>query len=197
MLRKLKRTQNCTRNEMKNLNDSIKRLEKVYDPVQQFRLTFLNIIKQKKQSMSEADTEAVIELLRESIGGVEGWLALQSAMRTDKANVAGMFLNNLAHAALRGETAERMAEVVLIYRIISAIQKKGGGVPDVGSRLGLGRNYSYKSHLQEGREFDLANLQQKIYALKDEYKNNATITDSIKLLQQLREPKQLELPFLP
>ena len=191
------------RNEMKNkhenLDDSIERLNKVYNPLQQFRLTFLNIIKQKrkKQSMSETDTEAVIELLLKSIGGIEGWLALQSAMRTGEPNAAAKLRFALADAALRGETAERIAEVVLLYRIISAIQKKGGGkINVVGRKLGLGE-YSYTSHLQEGQVFDLDKLQKKIYALKDEYKNNATITNSIKLLQQLREPKQLALPFSP
>ncbi len=181
----------------KNLNDSIELLGTVYDPVQQFRLTFLNIIKQEKPSISEAAANRAIQLLQDGIESAGGWLALQLAMRTGDPISAGKFLNNLARAALRGEAADHIAKVVLLYRIISAIQKKGEQVAAVARKLGLAWGYSYVSHLQEGREFDLDKLQKKIYALKDEYKNNATITNSIKLLRQLREPKQLELPFSP
>ncbi len=338
-IKKIKETHNDAELH-NNLNDSIKRLEKVYDPVQQFQLTFLNIIKPEKSSISEAAANRAMQLLQKGINKAGGWQALQLAMRTGDPNSAGHFLNNLASAALRGEATEnriaevvllyriistiqavegvdvsvvgrrlglgskdysytshlnkefdtvalvvmgfiidneypkyqdlgalfgdlldlrgerkevnaamqllrggiesaggwlallsartgdaanataqfrnnlaraalkvetekrdilekRMAEVVLLYRIITAIQKKGEKSEAVARKLGLGRAYSYVSHLQEGQVFDLDKLQKKIYALKDEYKNNATITNSIKLLRQLREPKQLELPFSP
>ena len=201
------------RNEMKNkhenLNDSIERLNKVYNPLQQFRLTFLNIIKQKrkKQSMSETDTEAVIELLLKSIGGVEGWLALQSAMRTGDASAAAQFRNVLARAALKVETEKRdilekrMAEVVLLYRIITTIQAvEKDKSKAVASKLGLGSGYTYTSHLQERQVFDLQVLQGKIKKIKETHNDaelHKSLDDSIERLQQLREPKQLELPFSP
>ena len=98
------------------------------------------------------------------------WQALQSAMRTgDAANATAQFRNNLARAALRGETAERMAEVVLLYRIISTIQAvEGGAVPVVGSRLGLGsKDYSYTSHLN--KEFDTVALVVMGFIIDNEY----------------------------
>ena len=156
-----------------------------------------------------------VQLLQTGINKAGGWLALQSAMRTGDASAAAQFLNNLARAALRGEEAAHITEVVLLYRIISPIQKKGEEIHAVASRLGLGRNYSYKSHLQEGREFNLQELKESVEAIKAEHEENTelheNLNDSIKLLQQLREPKQqlrepkqlvrelkqLELPFSP
>ena len=137
---------------------------------------------------------AAREALHASIDMAGGWRALQAAMQGDASNA-------LARAALRGETAERIAEVVLLYRIISAIQVVEGGKPRVvGSKLGLSR-YSYVNHLQEGQVFDLQKLETKIEEIKNTHndkKLHNNLDDSMQRLQELREnPKQLELLLLP
>ena len=137
-----------------------------------------------------------VQLLQKGINKAGGWQTLQSGQTGDP-TAATRLLNNLARAAIDGvateqieATAERMAEVVLLYRIISAIQKKGEEIQAVASKLGLGSFYSYTSHLQEGQVFDLQVLQGKVEAIKENTELHENLDDSIKLLQQLREPKQ-------
>ena len=87
------------------------------------------------------------QLLQTSIDTAGSWQALQAAMQTGD---VGQFRNQLAEAALRGEDKKRITEVVLIYRIISTIRKKGESVMAVASRMSLGLGYSYDKHLEEG-----------------------------------------------
>ena len=143
----------------------------------------------------EVKVNAAMQLLRESIDLAGGWQALQSALETLKTGTAGdataasHFRNVLAAAAVREETAERMAEVVLLYRIISAIQAvEGGGVPAVGSKLGLGGRYSYASHLKEG--LDTTELVVMGMAIKAEYSaHRALFNELLELRGETEEVK--------
>ena len=191
------------------LDECMDILSKVHKP---HKPKDINLLKQLEDSIITRATKLGIDdankiteakdLLHDSINKAGGWDELQKAFKTsnDKlvnAQSAGKFRYNLADAVLYGKDENQIVEAITFYRII-AVARRGGEDPrKVARRLGLGPDYSSKTHLNEGWEFNLDELQEKLAEMKDELGEDAieTIDDCIDRLRDLREPEQLNLPL--
>ena len=134
-------------------------------------------------------------LLQKSIDKTGGWQALKEA---SSKRLAVKFRNNLADAALRGKDEKQIAEAITFYRIIAVARMDGENLRLVFRRLGVGEQYSSKTHLEEGWEFQLDELEDAVAKLKGESGNKYdfdTIDDCMDILRELREPEQLNLPL--
>ena len=207
-LRKMEEKINAMRDEPDNkydfdtIDDCMKILHEL-DKTKDSPLTrqLEDLISKKAKGDANKITEAK-DLLQKSIDKAGGWQALEKAMQSSGKKSAGKFRSNLADAVLKGRDENQIAEAIILYRIIAVVRRDGEQVPDVARRLGFGvgkKPYSSKKHLEDGWEFKLDELQEKLAELKDkdELSEDAieTIDDCMDILRDLHEPEQLHLSF--
>lgn len=109
-----------------------------------------------------------------------GWQALAVAMQSNTSAAQTRFSNILAQAVTAGKDEQLLSEVVLLYRLISAVQKLEGGTNQRHARgFGLGNSYSYRSHLESKRDFNLKKMQAHIQGLRTQYADNKELLDVV------------------
>ncbi len=106
--------------------------------------------------------------------------------------------NSLVRAVVAGKDKQMISEVVLLHRLISAVQKLEGGKAQKHARnLGIKKSssddgYTYSAHLEGKRVFNFTKMQAHIDALRTQYADNKELHDvlgevEVQVLKKLRE----------
>ena len=106
--------------------------------------------------------------------------------------------NSLVRAVVAGKDKQMISEVVLLHRLIRAVQKLEGGKAQKHARnLGIKKSssddgYTYSAHLEGKRVFNFTKMQAHIDALRTQYADNKELHDvlgevEVQVLKKLRE----------
>lgn len=115
--------------------------------------------------------------LDDAVKDAGDWSALAVAMQGKKNYANTRFRNSLVRAVVAGKDKHLISEVVLLYRLINAVQKlEGGTAQGHASKLGISTSsnasYTYSSHLEGKRVSNLTKMRAHIAALRARYQNN-------------------------
>ena len=98
--------------------------------------------------------------LHAAVEAAGGWQALAVAVRGKTRRGTGEVQQQSgASWSRQARMSSCMSEVVLLYRLLSAMQKLEGGTSQKHARrFGLGGKYSYASHLEGKRDFNFTKM---------------------------------------
>ena len=127
------------------------------------------------------ENNAAFTSLDVAVKDAGGWHALAVAIH-GKRNY-NQIRNSLVRAVVAGKDKQMISEVVLLHRLISAVQKLEGGKAQRQARnFGISKSssdtgYTYSAHLEGKRVFNFTKMQAHIAALRTQYVDNKELQD--------------------
>ena len=149
------------------------------------------VLAQKIVHNSMFENNEAFTHLDSAVKATGGWQALAVVMQdTENTKYPRLrFRDRLVQAVVEGKDEQLLSEVVLLYRLISAVQKLEGGKSQYQARkFGLGKSatdtsYTYASHLKGERYFNFPKMQARLNALLKQYVDNKELRHALAALE--------------